>query len=108
MIGAVIINNKVKNLITLNEVQIEELSTALNCEIIDARPYGLSIGDTLTEEGWVREVDEEQIVLQLLEPKYYDSLSIAEKEITQLEETNEFIAQVSAGEALAILSGEIE
>lgn len=108
MIGAVIINNKVENLITLNEAQIEELSTALNCEIIDAKPYGLSIGDTLTEEGWTREVDGEQIVLELLDPEYYDSLSVAEKEITQLEKTNEFIAQTSAGEALAILSGEIE
>lgn len=45
MIGVIVKDNLVENLITLNESQIDELSQALNCEIIAARPYDLTIGN---------------------------------------------------------------
>lgn len=108
MIGAIVIDDIVENITTLNESQIEELSAALNCEIVDARPYGLSIGDLRTERGWTRNAGGEQMLLPLLEPEAYDSYSVAAARAVELEEENKTIAEVTAAEAIAILSGEVE
>lgn len=108
MIGAVVIDDIVENIITLNESQIEELSAALNCEIVDARPYGLAIGDLRTERGWTRNAGGEQMLLPLLEPEAYDSYSVAAERAVELEEENKTISEVTAAEAIAILSGEVE
>ena len=38
MIGAVVRNDIVDQIIVLDEAQIDELQAALECEIVDARP----------------------------------------------------------------------
>ena len=75
MIGAVVMNDIVENIIVLNENQIDELSAALGAEIVDARPYGLAIGDLRTERGWTRNDGGEQIVLSLIEPEEQSEIS---------------------------------
>ena len=114
MIGAIVREDIVENLIVLDEVQIEELSAALECEIVDARPYGLAIGDLRTGAGWTRNAGGEQMILELLEPELQDSYSVAAKKALELEEQNEalieqneMISDETAEEALAILSGEV-
>lgn len=102
MIGAVIIEDMVDNIIVLEENQIDEMAVALNAEIIDARPYGLAIGDYRTPEGvWTRNAGGEQMVLPLLDLEQYDSYTIACERAEAAEE-------LAAAEALAILSGEVE
>ena len=119
MIGAIVRNDIVENLIVLKEEQIEELSKALNCDIIDARPYGLIAGDLRTGKGWTRNAGGEQIILPLLESESYDSYTKVAKEnvelgeiITTLEEEVNVAglngANAAAEEVLAILSGEVE
>jgi hypothetical protein len=108
MIGAIVRNNIVDNLIVLNEAQIDELSAALNCEIVDARPYGLNVGDLRTDAGWTRNAGGEQMILPLLEPEAYDSYSVAAARVVELEEAQEGIAEAAIDEALAILTGEVE
>lgn len=108
MIGAIVRDNIVETLIVLDEAQIEELQTALACEIVDARPYGLTEGDLRTEAGWTRNAGGEQMILPLLEQEQYDSYSIAAAKVAELEEAQETIADETAAEALAILSGEVE
>jgi hypothetical protein len=116
MIGAIVKNNIIENLIVLNEAQIEELSLALQCEIVDARPYGLIKGDLRTEAGWTRNADGEQILLPLLEGESYDSYSIIAKKNAELtasaNELNEYAqnaesigARSAISEALDILTG---
>ena len=116
MIGAIIKKDLVENLIVINEEQIEELSVALNCEIIDARPYGLIKGDLRTKAGWTRNANGEQILLPLLEEENYDSYTIVAKENAELSETlNELNKQIDSiettsassavSEALDILTG---
>jgi hypothetical protein len=102
MIGAVVIEDTVDNIIVLEENQIDEMSAALGAEIIDARPYGLAIGDYRTPEGvWTRNAGGEQMILPLLEQESYDSYTIACERADAAEE-------LVAAEALAILTGEVE
>lgn len=108
MIGAIVRDDFVENLIVLNEAQVEELSAALNCEIVDARPYGLNVGDLRTAAGWTRNAGGEQMILPLLEPEAYDSYSVAAARVVELEEAQEGIAEAAVDEALAILTGEVE
>ena len=92
MIGAVVIDDIVDNVIVIDEAQVESISKALGAEIIDARPYGLAIGDYRTPDGvWTRNDGGEQVVLQLIE-----------------REERNVIAEQTAMEALAILSGEVD
>ena len=77
MIGAIVINDIVENVIVIDEQNIAELEAALNCEIIDARPYGLATGDLRTAAGWTRNAGGEQIILPLLEQQQYDSYTVA-------------------------------
>lgn len=89
MIAAIVRDDIVENIIVIDEGQVEEISSALNCEIVDARSYGLTIGDLRTERGWTRNAGGEQIVLELLEPEKYDSYTLA-------------MSRASAAEARAI------
>ena len=115
MIGAIVIEDIVENLIVLDEAQIPELSAALNCEIVDARPYGLAIGDLRTDAGWTRNAGGEQMILPLLEQEAYDSYSVAAAKNVELEnqnaalvEQNATIAEETANEIFAILEGRVE
>lgn len=111
MIGAIVRENIVDDLIVLDEAQIEELSAALECEIVDARPYGLSVGDLRTDEGWTRNAGGEQMILPLLDQEQYDSYTVLAVKVAELEQTQEVIAAEAASEAtaeaMAILSGEV-
>ena len=105
MIGAIIKKDLVENLIVINEEQIEELSVALNCEIIDARPYGLTKGDLRTKAGWTRNANGEQILLPLLEGENYDSYTIVAKKNAELTETlNELNKQIDNIETTSVNS----
>lgn len=101
MIGAVVINDLVENLIVLNKSQLSEMTAALGAEIVDAAPYGLTIGDLRTERGWTRNVEGEQVVLSMLEQEAYDGYTLAVKRADEAEER-------IMDEALAILSGAVE
>ena len=112
MIGAIIRDEVVMNLIVLEERQIEEMSAALGCEIVDARPWGLTIGDLRTAQGWTRNAGGEQMVLPLLEPEQYDSYTVAVNRAIEAEKQVEVAAEIGAeeatAEAMAILTGEVE
>lgn len=112
MIGAIVKNNIVENLIVLNESQVEALSAAMGCEIVDARPYGLNVGDLRTAAGWTRNAGGEQMILPLLDLETYDSYSVTAAKLVEMEQEQENVAAAAAdeatAEALAILSGEVE
>lgn len=107
MVGAVVKNNIVQTLIIINPEQVESMQTALGVEIVDARPYGLTIGDLRTANGWTRNAGGEQLILPLLEPEAYDSYTIAEERAAAAEERLETAADDGADEVLAIISGEV-
>lgn len=112
MIGAIVRNNIVENLIVINDSQVETISKALGCEIVDARPYGLAPGDLRTAPGWTRNAGGEQMILPLLEGESYDSYSIIAQKNVELEQNIEEAKSIGAAmaveEALAILSGEVD
>ena len=108
MIGAIVRNDIVENVIVLDEAQIEEMEAALNCRIVDARPYGLTIGDLYTDAGWTRNAGGEQMILPLLEQESYDSYSIAMQKLAEAQAQAETAAEAAAQEALDILNGEVE
>ena len=107
MIGAIIRNNIVQNLIVLDEAQKAELEAALGCEIVDARPYGLIAGDLRTAAGWTRNAGGEQIVLALQEQEAYDSYTLAAQRAAEAEAALETADEAATAEALAILTGEV-
>lgn len=112
MIGAIIRNDMVENLIVINREQISEMSASLNCEIIDAAPYGLTVGDLRTAAGWTRNAGGEQIVLPLLKQESYDSYTVVANKNVELQEQvnslNEELPAAVSNEVLGILSGEVE
>lgn len=108
MLGAIVKNNIVQNVIIIKEAQIPSMSAILGCEIVDASPYGLCAGDLRTEAGWTRNAGGEQYVLPLLGQQNYDSYVIAANRIIELEREQSYVAQNAAEEALAILEGEEE
>ena len=112
MIGALIRDDVVCNLIVLEDNQREELSVALGCEIVDARPWGRAIGDLRTAQGWTRNAGGEQMVLPLLEPDRHDSYTVAVNRAMEAERQAEYAAEIgaeeAAAEAMAILTGEVE
>ena len=105
MIGAIVKNNVVENLITLMPQQIPEMSKALNAEIVDARPYGLNIGDLKTESGWTRNANGEQIILPLLTRKEYDSYSVLSEQYVEAKTQLSSIQERTFHETLSILKG---
>lgn len=110
MIYAVVRDDVVENVIVADEEQAEELSVALGCELVNARPWGLEIGDLRTERGWTRNAGGEQMLLPELEPEQYDSYAVAERRAIEAEERAAFAqervseaeAKVSAAEARAV------
>lgn len=108
MIGAIIRNDIVENLIVINEEQISEMSTALNCEIVDAAPYGLTVGDLRTAAGWTRNAGGEQMILPLLEQESYDSYTIVANKNIELQNQIEELPSAVSNEILGVLSGEVE
>lgn len=108
MVGAVIKDNIVQTLIVIRPEQVEEMQTALSAEIVDARPYGLAVGDLRTAAGWTRNVSGEQTILPQLDQEQYDSYTIAASRVVELESALETASDEATAEALAILRGEIE
>lgn len=108
MIGAIIRNDIVENLIVINEEQISEMSTALNCEIVDAAPYGLTVGDLRTSAGWTRNAGGEQMILPLLEQESYDSYTIIANKNVELQNQIDELPSAMSNEILGVLSGEVE
>lgn len=108
MIGAIIRNDIVENLIVINEEQISEMSTALNCEIVDAAPYGLTVGDLRTAAGWTRNAGGEQMILPLLEQESYDSYTIVANKNVELQNQINELPSAMSNEILGVLSGEVE
>lgn len=108
MLGAIVKNNIVQNVIVIKKEQIPSMSAILNCEIVNAEYHGLCAGDLRTSKGWTRNINGEQVVLPLLEQPDRDSYSIVANRVIELEREQEFIAQSAAQEALAILEGEDE
>ena len=106
MIGAIVQDNIVQNLIVLDDAQKAELEAALGCEIVDARPYGLMAGDLRTAAGWTRNAGGEQMVLALQEQEVYDSYTLAAKKAADAEAALETAGEAATDEALAILRGE--
>lgn len=107
MIGAIVRNDLVENLIVLDEAQKAELEAALGCEIVDARPYGLIAGDLRTAAGWTRNAGGEQMVLALQEQEAYDSYTLAAQRAAEAEAALETADEAATAEALAILTGEV-
>ena len=105
MIGAIVFDDVVTNLIVLNEGQLFEMSMALNCEIVDARPYGLTIGDLRTPAGWTRNAGGEQMILPLLEQEQYDSYTVMANRAVEAEKNAEAAEELGADEILTILEG---
>lgn len=108
MIGAIVRNDIVENLIVINEEQILEMSTALNCEIVDAAPYGLTVGDLRTSAGWTRNAGGEQMILPLLEQESYDSYTIVANKNIELQNQIDELPSAVSNEVLGILNGEVE
>lgn len=108
MIGAIVRNDIVENLIVINEEQISEMSTALNCEIVDAAPYGLTVGDLRTAAGWTRNAGGEQMILPLLEQESYDSYTIVANKNIELQNQIDELPSAVSNEILGVLSGEVE
>lgn len=108
MIGAIVRDDIVENVLVIKEAQLDSLTEALGCEIVDAAPYGLQVGDLRTAEGWTRNAGGEQMLLPLLEGESYDSYTLQQQRISELEESAAVAGVAAAAEALAILSGEVE
>ena len=108
MIGAIVRNDIVENLIVINEEQISEMSTSLNCEIVDAAPYGLTVGDLRTSAGWTRNTGGEQMILPLLEQESYDSYTIVANKNIELQNQIDELPSAVSNEILGVLSGEVE
>ena len=108
MIGAVVRDNIVENIIVLDEGQIDKMAAALGAEIVDAKPFGLAIGDLRTPSGWTRNEGGEQVILPVLPYDRQDGYDIAMQKAAEAEAQLETASEASAAEALAILSGEVE
>lgn len=72
---AVVKNDFVENVIVCNPEQVEEMEEALQAELVDAFPFGLTTGDMRVGENWTRNVGGEQQVLT--ERATYDELEAA-------------------------------
>lgn len=108
MIGAIVKDDIVQNVIVINESQIAEMEAALSCEIVDARPYGLTTGDMRTASGWTRNAGGEQMILPLLEQEQYDSYSVMAQRAAEAEAQVCEVAEAATDDALAIITGEVD
>ncbi len=105
MIGAIVRDKLVENLIVIDEEQVPEMEGALGCEIVDARPYGLAVGDLRTEAGWTRNAGGEQMVLRPLEQAQYDGYTLAVQRADAAEAAAQRAGEEATEEAIAILTG---
>lgn len=103
MIGAVVIEDMVENLIVLGGNQVEEMEQALGCEIVNARAWGLAVGDMRTAAGWTRNIDGEQVVLEEMTVERQDGYDLA----VQRADAAEANASTNIDEALDMLEGQI-
>ena len=60
---AVVKDNYVENLIAIEEAQIPEMEEVLQCELVDAAPFRLAIGDLRVNGNWTRNEDGVQTIL---------------------------------------------
>lgn len=118
MIGAVLIDNIVQNVIVMDESQIEEMSNALGAEIVDARPYGIGIGDVRQGDGsernpytWVRNAGGDNLILQPMEEEHYDSWAVLMRRTLEAEAALDAVASrldeqdVALVELAALIAG---
>lgn len=68
-IYAIVRDNYVDNVIVLNEEQINEMSAALNAEMVDALPLGLCVGDLRVGDQWTRNINGVQTILEPITPE---------------------------------------
>lgn len=108
MIGAVVRDNIVENVIVLDESQIDRMAAALGAEIVDARVCGLRIGDLRTPSGWTRNEDGEQVILPVLPYERQDGYEKTVEELEELKAQQGAVADAAVQEALDILNGEVE
>lgn len=78
---AVIKEEFVDNLIVCEPEQVPEMETALQAQLIDAVPLGLSIGDMRVDGNWTRNIDGVQTILT--ERATYEELEQALFEIQE-------------------------
>lgn len=88
MLGAVIQDNIVQNIIVMDKSQVDELSAALDATIADASEYGLAIGDIYNpiDDTWTRNANGDNFILTKLDPVSYDSFSVAIRRALDAEE----------------------
>ena len=60
---AVVKNDYIENLIVCDEEQVPEIEEALQCELVDAVPFRLAIGDMRVSGNWTRNEDGVQTIL---------------------------------------------
>ena len=65
---AVVYNNIVENVIAIQEKNIESIAAALDRELVDAIPYGLTMGDMRVNGNWTRNLNGVQTVLEEISP----------------------------------------
>lgn len=90
---AVVKDNFVENLIVCDEWQIPEMEEALECELVDAVPFRLTIGDMRVNGQWTRNEDGVQTVLT--ERPLYSELE-AKLETAEQDTIDSVMQEVSA------------
>lgn len=108
MIGAVVKDNIVQNLIIIREAQIPEMEKALGCEIVNGKYYGLQVGDLRTANGWTRNAGGEQMILQPTAKEDYNTYSVQTRQIISLKEAQPVIREEGVQDAIDILTGVAE
>ena len=86
MIYATVKDDFVENLIVASPLQLEELSEALDAELIPVMPYNLQIGDYRRPDGvWTRNVGGEQVELEEQEtPPTLEELAATMRSLTEV------------------------
>lgn len=90
---AVVKDNFVENLIVCEESQVAEMEEALQCELVDAVPFRLDIGDLRVDGNWTRNEDGVQTILteRPLYSELEKKLATAEQDLIE-----KIIAEVNA------------
>ena len=82
---AMVKDNMVMTVIIANEEQVPELEVALQCQLVDASEYNLTVGDLWNGEAWTRNEDGEQVVIEPVVP-IEDRVSDIEAAVEKLSE----------------------
>ena len=83
---AIVKNDKVQNIIAIDSNQISEFEIILKAELVDALPYGLSIGDLRVGNNWTRNINGVQTVLEEITPEQQTDYNNLIDTITNLTE----------------------